>query len=181
MDGKEMRVEVYSRCERVQLYLNEKLVGEKETGLAEQFHATFKVPYEAGVLRTVGIVDRHAVANGELRTAGPVAAIRLGPDRTVIAADGEDLSFVTVESVDADGNFQPNGDAEVTFAIDGPGKIAGVANGDLADLEPYGGTRRKLFHGRAQVIVRSGHQAGKIALRGVADGLKEGRVGIEAR
>ena len=115
MEGEKMTVAVYSRCERVQLFLNGKLVGEKGTGVAEQFHATFEVPYEAGSLRTVGIVDRHAVASGELRTAGAVAGIRLTADREVIAADGEDLAFVTVESVDTDGNFQPNGDAEVVF------------------------------------------------------------------
>ncbi len=181
MEGKTMTVEVYSRCERVQLFLNEKLVGEKGTGLAEQFHATFEVPYEAGSLRTVGIVDGHAVASGELRTAGAVAGIRLVADREAIAADGEDLSFIAVESVDKDGNFQPNGNAEVVFSVTGEGRIVGVASGDLSGTEGYGGNRVKLFHGRGQVIVRSGHAAGKIEVKGRAEGLSEGRAEVEVR
>ena len=181
MEGKTMTVAVYSRCERVQLLLNEKLVGEKRTGVGEQFHATFEVPYEAGSLRTVGIVDGHAVASGELKTVGAVAGIRLTADREVIAADGEDLSFVTVESVDADGNSQPNGDAEVTFCAEGAGRIVGVASGDLSGTEGYVGDRRKLFHGRAQVIVRGGHAAGRIEVRARAEGLSEGRVVLQVR
>ncbi|HUO10805.1 MAG TPA: glycoside hydrolase family 2 TIM barrel-domain containing protein [Phycisphaerae bacterium] len=183
-EGKSLEVQVYSRCERVRLYVNDVLVGEKPTGLAEQFKAVFNVPYAPGVLRTVGVVDRHEVASNELRTAGAVAGIRLVPDRTVIAADGEDLSFIAVESVDKEGNFQPNGDAEVKFAVDGPGgagTIAGVASGDLSGTEGYQGNRRRLFHGRAQVIVRSSHQAGMINVHATAEGLAEGRVRIEAR
>ena len=71
-------------------------------------------------LKTVGVQADDELESNILRTAGPVAGLRLMPDRTEIAADGQDLSFISVESVDEHGNFQPNGNQLVTFAIDGP-------------------------------------------------------------
>ena len=49
----------------------------------------------------------------------------LVPDRAAIAADGDDLSFVTVRVEDKDGNFCPTADNLVKFALDGPGENRG--------------------------------------------------------
>jgi len=46
---------------------------------------------------------------------GKPARLRLTADRTVLQADGQDLSFITVEAVDADGQFQPVADQERKF------------------------------------------------------------------
>lgn len=46
----------------------------------------------------------------EIRTAGEPKKIRLTPDRNTLNADGKDLSFVTVEIVDAEGNLCPLAD-----------------------------------------------------------------------
>ena len=44
-EGKELQVEVYSGAEKVQLFLNDKLIGEKPTGREQEFKAVFSVPY----------------------------------------------------------------------------------------------------------------------------------------
>jgi Glycoside hydrolase family 2 C-terminal domain 5 len=51
------------------------------------------------------------------------------PTGAAIAADGDDLSFVTVRVEDKDGNFCPTADNLVKFALEGPANIAGVDNG----------------------------------------------------
>jgi beta-galactosidase len=99
----------------------------------------------------------------------------------MVQADGQDLSFVTVEAVDAEGRFQPNADQEVQFAISGPGLIAAVANADGRDTDPYQGTRRKLYQGRALVVVRSSKQSGAIRLAVTAPGLSSSAIAIEAK
>ena len=102
-------------------------------------------------------------------------------DRTTLQADGQDLSFVTVEAVDAEGRLQPDADQEVQFAISGPGVIAAVGNGDGRDAEPYQGNRRKLFHGRALVVVRTSKQGGPIRLSATTEGLSETVATIQAK
>ncbi len=180
-EGKEMQVEVYSGAEKVRLLLNGELIGEKPTGREQQFKATFAVPYAPGTLKAVGVRGDRTVAESILITAGAPARVRLTADRRSIRADGQELSFVTVETLDAKGRFQPNADQDVQFAISGPGVIAAVGNGDGKDGAPYQGDRRKLFQGRALVVVRTSKQSGLIRLRAAIPGLSPGVVTIEAK
>ncbi len=171
-EGKNLEVEIASRYPRVRLYLNDTLVGEKPTTRAEEFKATFSVPYAAGVLRAIGLDGENEAQRMELTTTGDIAGLRLTVDRTQLTADGQDLAFVTVESVDAQGRFQPNGDQTVTFKVEGAGTIAGVASGDYSTTQPYQGNQRKLFNGRAQLIVRTGKNAGPISISAEAKDVK---------
>ncbi len=181
LEGKPVDVEVYSRAGSVRLYLGNQLIGEKPTTRAEQFKATFSVPYAPGTLRAVAMQDGKQIAESVLKTAGAPVQIRLTADRAAIRSDGQDLSYITVEAVDADGLPHPNADRLVTFKLDGPGALAGVGNGDLATDEPYQGDRRKMFQGRALAIVRASRKAGAIALTASAPGLKEATIRIQAQ
>ena len=180
-EGKEMQVEVYSAAEKVRLFLNGKLIGEKPTGREQQCKATFTVPYAPGTLKAVGVRGDRSVAESILTTAGEPARVRLTADRRSLWADGQDLSFVTVETLDSEGRFQPNADQDVQFAISGPGVIAAVGNGDGKDGAPYQGDRRKLFQGRALAVVRASKQSGLIQLTAAIPGLGAGVVTIEAK
>lgn len=180
-EGKELQVEVYAGTEKVRLYLNEKLLGEKPTTKEQQFRAVFAVPYAPGKLKAVGVHGGREVAESVLRTAGEATSIRLTPDRGVMRADGQDLSFVTVEAVDAAGQVQPNAAQAVRVAIAGPGSIAAVGNGDGTSAESYRGERMVLFHGRALVVVRAGRTGGAIRLSATAEGLKAGEAMIASR
>jgi beta-galactosidase len=180
-EGKEMQVEVYSGAEKVRLFLNDKLIGEKPTGRNEEFKAMFTVPYAPSTLKAVGLRGGNAVAESVLTTAGKPASLRLTADRSTVQADGQDLSFVTVEALDAQGQFQPNADQELQFALSGPGAIAAVGNADGRDTDPYQGGTRKLFQGRALVVVRTSKQAGPIRLTAGAPGLSDAVVTIEAQ
>lgn len=59
--------------------------------------------------------------------------------------------------------------------------IAAVGNGDGRDGASYQGNRRKLYQGRALVVVRTAKQEGSIHLTGMAAGLTEGVANIEAK
>jgi len=165
-EGKDLEIEVYSGTERVRLYLNDKLVGEAPTGREQQFKAVFAVPYAPGALRVEGVRGGRSVAETTLTTAGKATALRLTPDRKTINADGQDLSFITVEATDSAGRYQPNADDEVEFAITGPGVIAGVGTGDTKNPEPFQAEHRRLFNGRALVAIRSTGDQGVITLTG---------------
>jgi beta-galactosidase len=178
MQGKSLDVEVYSRGEAVRLYLDDKLIGEKPTTRAEQFKANFSVPYASGVLKAVALQGGKAIAETVLRTAGEPAQLRLTADRTALGADGQDLSFITVEARDANGEPHPNAEHQVTFNLKGPGIIAAVGSGDMKSEEPYRGNQRKLFHGKALVVIRTLRTAGALTLTAAAPGLKAANLSI---
>ncbi len=180
-EGKELQVEVYSGAEKVRLFLDDKLIGEQPTGRAQAFKATFSVPYAPGTLKAVGVRGGKVVAESVLTTAGNATALRVTADRKVVQADGQDLSFLVVEAVDAEGRLQPHADQEVRFSITGPGVIAAVGNGDGEDGASYQGDRRKLFQGRALVVVRTTKTPGAIELKASPVGMKEASAAIEAK
>ncbi|WP_188555494.1 glycoside hydrolase family 2 TIM barrel-domain containing protein [Edaphobacter dinghuensis] len=177
-EGKEMQVEVYANTEKVRLYLNDKLVGEMPTGTEQQRKALFTVAYAPGTLKAVGVNGDREVTTDVLHTTGDPVKIRLTPDRKVLQADGEDLSFITVEAVDAHGLMQPNAAAEVNFTISGPGTIIAVGNGDGTSTESYQGDQRALFHGRALVVVRTSRTAGFIRLKVTAPSMASAEINL---
>lgn len=138
------------------------------------------MPYAPGALRAEGDRGGRSVADATLTTSGEPATVRLTADRKSIRSDGQDLSFVTVEALDAAGRLQPNAGEQVEFAIRGPGVIAAVGTGDTKSPEPYQANRRSLFNGRALVIIRSSGNSGPITLTAKANGLGETNITINA-
>jgi beta-galactosidase len=180
-EGKELAVQVCSRYDAVRLYLNDALIAEKPTTRAQKFAAVFRVPYAPGTLKTVGVQNGSEVESNVLHTVGPAAALRMTPDRATITADGQDLSFITVEAVDKNGDLHPNADQLVTLTVDGSATIAGVANGDMSGADGYQGNQRRLFHGRAELVIRSTHHTGTAVVRATADGMVDAQAEIAAQ
>jgi beta-galactosidase len=181
--GHDVQVDVYSACDEVKLILNGRTIGRNTTSRASRYMASWIIPYEPGVLEAVGYRGGKKVAHQVLRTAGEPAKLRLSPDRKTIAADGYDLSFVTVEVLDGKGALHPNADNEIRFSVSGPGEIAAVGNGDPASVESFQAPKRKAYNGRCQVVVKSKHGArpGVVKVVARAKGLRPASTTIRAR
>lgn len=177
-EGKEIQVEIYSRYPKVRLYLNDKLIGEQLTGREQQFKAIFPLPYEPGVLKVAGLEGEIEVEETILRTAGKPARIKLSADRAEIKADGQDLTFITVEIQDKAGVIEPNASNLLSFDVKGTGVIAAVGNADLKDTDSYVGHQRKAWKGRAMVVVKSTQKKGKIILKVTSPGLAPATLAI---
>jgi beta-galactosidase len=172
-DGNEnnpLEVHVYSSCEKVELFLNGKSLGTKKTDRSAEYKATFHVPYQKGILKAVGYNGKKKVATTEIRTAEDPKQLTLVSDRKTIKADGQDLGYITVELKDNNGNIYPKGESLVKFTVDGPGTIVGVGNANPVSLESYQLPQRKLWHGKALVIIKAGSQPGDITLTANTDG-----------
>jgi beta-galactosidase len=178
--GKATKVEIYSKYPSVRLYLNNKLIGEKPTTEEQEHKAEFTVPYAPGQLKAMGVVNGKEIEATVLQTAGDAAKIKVTVDRKEIIADGQDLSYVTVEVTDKDGILQPNAANRLNFKIEGTGTIAGVANADLKDTDPYVGNAHKAWKGRALVVIRSTHDTGNIKLTVSSDELSAAILNIKA-
>jgi beta-galactosidase len=180
-EGKTIQVEVYSKYPKVRLYQDNKLVGEQATTREQQFKATFSVPYSAGVVKAVGVENDKEMESTLLQTAGDAAKLKLTADRKEILANGQDLSFVTIEITDQNGVFQPNAANRLHFKINGPGTIAGVDNADLKDVEQYVGNTRKAWKGKVLVVIKSTHNAGDIKLTVTSPGLTDAVLNINSK
>jgi beta-galactosidase len=178
--GKAIKVEVYSKYPRVRLYLNDKLIGEKPVTDEQEHKAEFTVPYSPGRLKAIGVNNDKEIESTVLQTSGDAAKIKLTADRKEIIANGQDLSFVTIEITDKDGVLEPNAANRLLFKIEGPGSIAGVANADMKDTDSYVGNTHKAWHGRALIVIRSTHGVGDIKLTVSSANLSEATLNIKA-
>lgn len=58
---------------------------------------------------------------------------------------------------------------------------AAVGSADMTSEEPYQGNQRKLYHGKALVVVRASRTAGALILAATAPGLKEATIEVASR
>lgn len=135
--------------------------------------------YEPGTLKVVAYDEQgKAVAEKEIHTAGEPYRIVLSADRDTIAADGKDLSFVTVSVVDKEGNLCPEACNQISFTVKGAGIYRAGANGDPTSLESFQNPRMKVFSGMMTAIVQSEEKAGTITLEASSKGLKTATIKI---
>ncbi len=175
-----MEVSAYSNCEVVELFLNEKSLGKKTNTPDLKNIVTWKVPYQAGTLKAVGYNNNQAMQTAELKTANTVTQIKLTADRKSIFADGQDLSYVTVELVDENGLRNPLAENEFTFTINGPAEIVGVGNANPVSAESYTLPTRKAWQGRAMVIIRTREKEGIITVTVSAKNLKSQNITLQS-
>lgn len=173
-------VDIYSSCEDVELFLNGKSLGKKTTNRSTKYMAKWKVLYQPGELKVIGFSNSMQVAESELKTAGKVSDIRLSADRTDIKANGQDLSYVTIELCDKNGIRNPIADNLIHFKIDGPGSIVGVGNANPLSTESYQLPQRKAWRGRCLVIIKSHKIGGAIKLTASSEDLPSSSIIINS-
>lgn len=191
--GENVPVFVYTNGDSAELFLNGKSLGKRTKkkelsgeGYYEQVDLYRlrwnEVTYEPGQLRAVAYKDGVQIGQATMKTAGEPAQIRLTPDRDAIQADGCDLSYMLVEMLDEQGNLCPLADNKINFSIDGPAEIAGVGNGDQNSYEPFQADHRKLFYGKAMLIIRSKEdQAGQVKITASSEGVTSAIVTIQCQ
>lgn len=170
----------YNNADEVELFVNGESQGVRTKG-KDDFHVVWRVKYEPGVVKVVSRKDGKTVLEKEIHTAGEPAQIRLTADRNEIKSDGRDLSFVTVEVLDKDGNLCPNADNQIMFDVQGAGFIAGVDNGSPVSMEKFKADHRKAFYGKCLVVVQSDGKSGGIKLTATSEGLKTAVTAIKAK
>ncbi len=178
--GQVTPVHVYTSGDSAELFLNGKSFGLKKKSRYEYRLRWDDVVYQPGTLKVVAYKNGKKWATDEVKTTGPASKLTLQPDRAKIAADGKDLSFVTVTVADAKGLLVPRSKNHIQFEISGPGEIVAVDDGDPTNLEPLQAKEHDAFNGLALVIVRA-TQPGKITLTARADGLKAATTRISAQ
>ena len=123
--------------------------------------------------------DGKVIRTVELHTTGSPAKLGLAVDRPRISSRPGDVAHVTVQVLDAEGRVVPTAGDEITFALQGPGRILGVDNGRPDSHESYQGPGRRAFNGLALVIVQSTGVGGTLTLSASSPALAPAKIGIE--
>ena len=197
--GQAIPVMVYSNADEVELFLNGKSLGTKRTRsepvvipvgpdvndkgtFASPYRLMWQVPYAPGTLLAIARRAGQEVARDEVHTAGTAARVHLQTDRVDIAADGDDLAFITARIEDAAGHLVPDADNLIQFKVSGAATIAAVDNGNAATVEPFHADQRHAFSGQALLIVRSrAGSGGKVTIAASSDQLMSGTVEVHTR
>lgn len=176
--GQEIDVLIYSNAHDVELFLNGKPVGSHvmELDHSQDMRAHFVVPFEPGVIRAVGHFADGSECSEVLHTPSDPAAVVMTSDRETILADGRDIAFVEISTVD--GNGIPVGNARnlVRVEVFGAGRLVGLDNGDSTDYDSYKSDNRRLFSGKLLAMIESTLRPGEITVRAYSEGLETAEI-----
>ncbi|RDW84235.1 hypothetical protein BP6252_01825 [Coleophoma cylindrospora] len=179
--GQVTPVHVFSSGDEAELFVNNRSAGRLTK---EDYTYRFRwdnVTYSPGNLHVVTYKDGVLWAEDMKKTVGAAAALNLTADRTTIAADGYDLSYITVAVVDSEGEVVPEAGNNITFSVSGPGEIASTDNGNPVDQTVFPSLSRDAFKGFALAIVRANAgEAGEITVTARAENLVGGEVVLQA-
>lgn len=172
--GQKIDVLIYSNARDVELFLNGKSVGTHvmELETSQDMRAHFKVPFEPGVLRVVGHFADGSECSEVLHTPSDPAAVVLTSDKETLLADGRDIAFVEISTVDVNGIPVGNARNRIRVEVSGAGRLVGLDNGDSTDYDSYKGDNRRLFSGKLLAMIESTLEPGEITVRAYSEGLE---------
>jgi beta-galactosidase len=172
------KVQVYSNCEEVELFLNGKSLGSLPKP-ANDAAREWDVTFEKGTIKAVGKNKGKEMAAEEFKSAGPPAKIILVASKSKLANNWDDVSFIKATIVDANGVPCPNSDNLIKFSVTGPAAITAVDNGNITSHEPYLATERQAFQGKAIAIIKAVKDSGEVTVKAQADGLEAAAIKLQ--
>ena len=154
-EGKEIKVQCFTNCDEVELFLNNKSLGKKIIKPYDQ--PEWLVKYKEGTLKAVGTKNGKKIIE-EVSTTGEVKKLIAESAFANILKDSNDVAVINIKAVDKNGNIVPDADNKLYFYVEN-GKVTGIGNGNPSAQEPdqfkSGDVAyRKLFHGLAQLIIK---------------------------
>ena len=176
-------VHVYTSGDEAELFLNGKSLGRKKMTPGKDFRLIWDdVVYTPGELKVVCYKNGKKWATDVVKTTGEATKLNVSADRSVITADGSDLSFITVKVTDKEGVTVPRTHSLIKFSIEGPGEIVATDNGDATSFVPFQSHERQAFNGMALVIVKAKKgQKGTFTVKAVSEGLDAGKINVSIK
>ena len=180
-ENKPIEVTVYSSYAQVELFLNGKSLGIKLTDRSTKFMAAWQVPYAKGELKAVGYDAKMKIVNSAILSTTEVPVqIKITADRKLIKANNQDLSYITIELLDAKGNRNPLAENGMKFKVEGDATIVGVGNANPRSIESYQSPQRKAWQGRCMVILKAGKTGGEIILTAETEGIQSASIKVQS-
>lgn len=180
--GKVTPVFVYTSGDEAELFLNGKSLGRKKKGQYEYRLKWEDVVYEPGELKAVAYKHGRKWAEAQVVTTGKAVGLKLTPDKKEVRSDGDDLVFVRVSLVDAQGREVPTAEPVISCKLEGKGRIVATDNGDPTCLIPFQETVRPAFNGLYLAIVKPEYgEEGLLRLTAEVEGIPAKTIEIKVK
>lgn len=182
-EGQLIDVRIFSNAPTVELFFQGESLGQAEidhkTGTI--LSGDWQIPYSKGTLLAIAYDENgEEIAKEEQHSFGDPASIHLTPDKTSLLANGQDLIFLIIETLDSDGHLVANGRSRMNVSVTGAGRLIGLDNGDSSDFDAYKGTSRKLFSGKLLAIIAATKESGVIDVKVTSPSLPDAHISLEA-
>jgi len=173
-------VHVYTSGDEAELFLNGKSLGKKKKGEFEYRLKWDDVSYQPGELKVIAYKNGVKWAEDVMRTTDKASQLSATADRAAVHADGTDLIFITVRIEDKNKLLVPKTNNQLSFSIEGPGKIIATDSGDATSHELFQAKTKKAYNGMCLVIVAAEKGAtGSFTLKAESKGLKTTSVKVD--
>jgi len=177
-------VVVFTNCDRVDIQLNNKLIHSLLRKSFTDGVIKANVPYQPGELVAHAYFTdergKSQVVSDTLSTSSSPYALAMHPDQQEFRSDNR-IVHITTNVVDSEGVINPHSNHLVNYALDGPGKIRVIDNGDPADHTPYGAASKEVRKGKQLLILQAGSEPGDLIVHASAIGLRSSKVKIKSR
>ena len=177
----EAKIQVYSNCDEVELFLNGSSVGVQPRPADNASPRNWSITFHKGTIKAVAKNAGKVVAEQELTTTSNPAKIVLTTERNTIANNWDDVVYVVATVTDENGLPCLNATSKIKFNATGAGVIAAVDNADLSSTEPNQGKEHWTFKGKCIAIIKANANAGEIKITASADELKSATVTINVK
>ena len=171
--GQIIDVRVATNAPKVELFLNNTALG-----TAENNH--WKVPYEPGCIKAVAYDEngKELASQSRYSFSDPVKLVAKEVSVHEHVAGTRDLAFVEIGCVDAAGQEVSTANNLVSVKLMGPGRVAGMDNGDSTDYQNYKSQAKRMFSGKLLLMVAVGDETGEIDVELSSPGLESARLTI---
>lgn len=170
--SKDGRIRVFSNCQEIHLYHNDKLVAiqkpdnDDEKKFLNHPSFTFDFNFTSGTLKAVGYSNGEKVTEHFRHKEGSPYKIELfsNLNNSPFYAGGSDLKLVHAKILDKNGEVVTSATNKITYSIKGEGELVFKENAYMNPAMP--------FDGIASMFVRGLKKSGKITITATAEGLQ---------
>lgn len=179
-------ITVFSNCDEVRLYRNDKPVGKQtreertpsyrpivEKGGSPVFIFNAGT-YESGTLRAEALIDGKVVAVHSVTTPEEAdhLVVDIKTDDIIPVADGSDMIPVYIKVCDKNGSLVYNSQQEIRITVSGEGTLIGDTISRIG-IDP-----QKVEGGIGFAFIRTTKNAGNVTVEATAEGLFSGKAGV---
>lgn len=179
-------ITVFSNCDEVRLYRNDKPVGKQtreertpsyrpivEKGGSPVFIFNAGT-YESGTLRAEALIDGKVVAVHSVTTPEEAdhLVVDIKTDDIIPVADGSDMIPVYIKVCDKNGSLVYNSQQEIRITVSGEGTLIGDTISRIG-IDP-----QKVEGGIGFAFIRTTKNAGNVTVEATAEGLSSGKAGV---
>ncbi len=175
----EAHIEIYTNCEEVELFLNDKSIGSKKRPV-DHSPIKFQLNFQPGIIKAVGKINGEETAVHIMESADNPSKIKLSSTKNSLVNDWDDVAIVRVMLTDENGIHSPNIDKVLSFEVSENGELVALDNGDGSSHELFQNVNtRRTARGQAIAIVRAKADSGQFTVKVSGEGLAENSIAFD--